>query len=74
MEESKFGHKHINWTTNNEIDFLERIGTFGPHSKPKKPLLQKYIEAVDTRTEWNKMKKNKIIEKAKELLNQCTGE
>jgi len=58
----------ISWTTNHEIDFLMKIGTFGQTQKDPVSLLKSYIRAAKYRKNWNHMDKKRIIKTAKAYL------
>ena len=56
--QSKFGHSNYSWTTEAEIDFLAKLGSWVPDGSQRvsrKVLLQQYLIAMYHRVEWGSM-------------------
>lgn len=66
-----------NWTTSNEIHFLNKIGTRDNFAKnslavgktPRIKLLQKYLKSCVKRKDWGLMDKKRIVSHVKLLIN-----
>lgn len=59
-----------NWTTENEKEWLNNLGTHRRNGLPKKESLEKYLEASEKRTDWGSINKEKVLAYAKELLER----
>jgi len=54
---------HVLYGTCDEINFLEKIGSYRQYQKfTRKELLEKYLKACSIREIWNNINKEKIIE------------
>lgn len=60
--------RKVAWTTDDEIEFIKQIGSaLWPEKLPrpkelrKSVLIGKYLEAIQKRTEWGDMDKEKVI-------------
>jgi hypothetical protein len=58
-----------NWTTENEKEWLDNLGTHRRNGLPKKESLEKYLEANEKRTDWGSINKE-VLAYAKELLER----
>ena len=60
----------MGWSTEDEIDFLDNIGTFLEMPGNPLKLLRGYLRGVETRTDWGTMDKDKIIAHAKARIQE----
>lgn len=67
---NRYMQKHQQ-TTDQELKFLDRIGTFAENPKPKEQLLRGYLKAAELRTDWGLTDKWVAIQHAKKLLRNC---
>jgi len=65
--------QHKGWATQNELQFLNNIGSHATQSvrvqaRSKKELLESYIRAARGRKVWGAVNKKTVIKRAKEML------
>lgn len=58
-------------TTEQELRFLDGMGTFAENPKPKRELLEGYLKAAAKRVNWGLTDKWVAIQYAKRLLRSC---
>jgi hypothetical protein len=60
------------WSTENEKDWLKKLGAHRKNGLSKIEGLKKYLEASAKRTDWGNINKEEILAYAKELLEKET--
>jgi len=66
--EEKTMSQTIGWSTNDEIEFLNGIGTFGITKKDPLKLLKGYLYGIEERTDWGRIEKDIVIAHAEKLI------
>lgn len=61
-----------NWTTENEKEWLDNLGTHRKNGLSKKESLERYLEASNKRTNWGNIDREEVLTYAKELLEKET--
>lgn len=72
--ETKIDCSTTHWTTKDEIDFINKIGTqfsqeHGPSKYTKKQLIKKYINNIKKRVVWGNIDRNEVFVYATGMLN-----
>jgi len=62
--------KDETWTTENEISYLDGIGTWGKVALSKKEMLENYIKAACRRDDWGEIDVFKVMEYAAGMLDE----
>jgi len=61
------------WTTEKEIDFINKLGTFngvGVQQRNKRICIEGYLKACEHRQKWGDIDKSEVVAFAKECLRQ----
>jgi len=54
--------------TDSEVDFIDKLGTFGENPKDPIPLLEGYIRSCELRQEWGAIDKRVVLAAARNRL------
>lgn len=65
---SKQKQKLKNWSTSDEIQFLETLGRHSKSNAVRQDLLENYIRAAKERNEWGRVDKDAILYEARQMM------
>ena len=64
---------HGQWSTENEIEFIERLGTHSRSGASRRQLLEGYLRATCYEKDWGNVNRRTCVRLAKTMLGKLKG-